>query len=197
MRTTCSRPAVTSSSTRAKDDAEPAGGLAVEQPPSRGRDRDTPIRSTATEIWTVRPGTACAWACTTVRAKRAARDTSGVRHRGSSAHSSYVSVYSGPLPPSGGVRRPPLAVIAPHWTQFDGASLHLDGSVAVGFADFVDLRRAEPHPHLRELARAPSSGCGCGSAGRRACGCPTRRRSRACRTSASRRAPDTTARGRS
>jgi hypothetical protein len=30
-------------------------------------------------------------------------------------------VYSGPLPPSGGVRRPPLAVIAPHWTQFDGA----------------------------------------------------------------------------
>ncbi len=35
---------------------------------------------------------------------------------------SYVSVYSGPLPPSGGVRRPPLAVIAPHWTQFEGAS---------------------------------------------------------------------------
>ena len=35
----------------------------------------------------------------------------------------YVSVYSGPLPPSGGVRRPPLAVIAPHCTQFDGATL--------------------------------------------------------------------------
>ncbi len=34
----------------------------------------------------------------------------------------YVSVYSGPLPPSGGVSRPPLAVMAPHWTQFDGAS---------------------------------------------------------------------------
>ena len=26
----------------------------------------------------------------------------------------YVSVYSGPEPPSGGVSRPPLAVIAPH-----------------------------------------------------------------------------------
>ena len=34
----------------------------------------------------------------------------------------YVSVYSGPEPPSGGVSRPPLAVIAPHWTQFDGLS---------------------------------------------------------------------------
>jgi REP element-mobilizing transposase RayT len=33
-----------------------------------------------------------------------------------------VSVYSGPEPPSGGVRRPPFAVIAPHWTQFDGLS---------------------------------------------------------------------------
>ena len=33
-----------------------------------------------------------------------------------------VTVYSGPEPPSGGVSRPPLAVIAPHWTQFDGAS---------------------------------------------------------------------------
>ena len=38
------------------------------------------------------------------------------------ARPSHVTVYSGPLPPSGGVRRPPLAVIAPHWTQFDGAS---------------------------------------------------------------------------
>ena len=26
----------------------------------------------------------------------------------------YVSVYSGPAPPSGGVSRPPFAVIAPH-----------------------------------------------------------------------------------
>jgi putative transposase len=33
-----------------------------------------------------------------------------------------VSVYSGPEPPSGGVKRPPLAVIAPHWTQFDAVT---------------------------------------------------------------------------
>ena len=33
-----------------------------------------------------------------------------------------VRVYSGPEPPSGGVRRPPLAVIAPHWTQLDGVT---------------------------------------------------------------------------
>ena len=37
----------------------------------------------------------------------------GLRH-------GQVFVYSGPEPPSGGVRRPPLALIAPHWTQFDG-----------------------------------------------------------------------------
>src|SRR5438105_607339 len=35
---------------------------------------------------------------------------------------SYVRWYSGPEPPSGGVRRPPFAVIAPHWTQFDGVT---------------------------------------------------------------------------
>src|SRR5207247_1630157 len=29
----------------------------------------------------------------------------------------YVFWYSGPSPPSGGVSRPPLAVIAPHWMQ--------------------------------------------------------------------------------
>ena len=34
-----------------------------------------------------------------------------------------VTVYSGPLPPSGGVSLPPLAVIAPHWTQLDGFTL--------------------------------------------------------------------------
>src|SRR5207247_4733008 len=34
----------------------------------------------------------------------------------------YVTVYSGPLPPSGGVSRPPFAVIAPHCTQFDGVT---------------------------------------------------------------------------
>ena len=32
-----------------------------------------------------------------------------------------VCQYSGPEPPSGGVRRPPLAEIAPHCTQFDAA----------------------------------------------------------------------------
>jgi len=34
-----------------------------------------------------------------------------------------VIVYSGPEPPSGGVSWPPFAVIAPHWTQFDGFTL--------------------------------------------------------------------------
>ena len=31
--------------------------------------------------------------------------------------------YIGPSPPSGGVSRPPLAVIAPHCTQFDGFTI--------------------------------------------------------------------------
>ena len=34
----------------------------------------------------------------------------------------HVFVYSGPDPPSGGVSRPPFAVIAPHCTQFDGVT---------------------------------------------------------------------------
>jgi hypothetical protein len=34
----------------------------------------------------------------------------------------HVFVYSGPDPPSGGVSLPPFAVIAPHWTQFDGVT---------------------------------------------------------------------------
>ena len=34
----------------------------------------------------------------------------------------YINVYSGPSPPSGGVKRPPFAVMAPHWTQFDGVT---------------------------------------------------------------------------
>ena len=42
-----------------------------------------------------------------------------LRWRRSVAH---VSVYSGPLPPSGTVSRPPFAVIAPHCTQFDGVT---------------------------------------------------------------------------
>ena len=34
-----------------------------------------------------------------------------------------VTWYSGPSPPSGGVSRPPLAVIAPHCTQFVGLTI--------------------------------------------------------------------------
>jgi hypothetical protein len=34
----------------------------------------------------------------------------------------YVSWYSGPSPPSGSVSRPPLAVIAPHWTQLEAVT---------------------------------------------------------------------------
>ena len=68
-----------------------------------------------------------------------------------------VSVYSGPEPPSGGVRRPPLAVIAPHWTQFDGLSSTLDQAVLAGRLDLVDLRRAHPRPQLGR-ARAGTVG---------------------------------------
>jgi len=35
----------------------------------------------------------------------------------------YVTWYTGPSPPSGGVRRPPLAVMAPHWTQLEGLTI--------------------------------------------------------------------------
>ena len=35
----------------------------------------------------------------------------------------YVIWYIGPSPPSGGVSRPPLAVIAPHCTQFEGFTI--------------------------------------------------------------------------
>ncbi len=47
-----------------------------------------------------------------VEAAKPAAENENARHQ--------VSVYSGPLPPSGGVNRPPLAVIAPHWTQLGG-----------------------------------------------------------------------------
>ena len=61
-----------------------------------------------------------------------------------------VSVYSGPEPPSGGVRRPPFAEIAPHWTQFDGV---LDRDHAVSeVAALVHVRRAHPRPRLRHGA---------------------------------------------
>ena len=33
-------------------------------------------------------------------------------------------MYSGPEPPSGGVRRPPLALIAPHWTRLCPAQVY-------------------------------------------------------------------------
>ena len=55
-------------------------------------------------------------------------------------------MYSGPLPPSGGVSRPPLAEIAPHWTQFDGFTSTCTMPVAVGGARLVDLRGAHVHP---------------------------------------------------
>ena len=65
----------------------------------------------------------------------------------------YVSVYSGPEPPSGGVSRPPRAVIAPHWTQFDGVSFTSTVPSPSVVADLVDLRRAHPGPHLGHVAR--------------------------------------------
>ena len=46
----------------------------------------------------------------------------GSETRGGGEGVRYVFVYSGPEPPSGGVRRPPLAVIAPHWMQFDAVT---------------------------------------------------------------------------
>ena len=53
----------------------------------------------------------------------------------------------GRTPPSGGVSRPPLAVIAPHWTQFDGVTSTPPSSA------LVDLRRAHPVPEHGELLR--------------------------------------------
>ena len=54
-----------------------------------------------------------------IRRRRCGTVPSALERRQGNPH---VSVYSGPEPPSGGVRRPPLAVIAPHWTQFDGVT---------------------------------------------------------------------------
>ena len=65
-----------------------------------------------------------------------------------------VSVYSGPEPPSGGVRRPPFAVMAPHWTQFDGVTLHRRHAVAVAAARPRRPARGTCATHSsRELAR--------------------------------------------
>ena len=63
-----------------------------------------------------------------------------------------VSVYSGPEPPSGGVRRPPFAVIAPHWTQFEGLSLTLDEAVVAAGAR---PRRPAPGTSAPTARRAP------------------------------------------
>ena len=58
------------------------------------------------------------------RPRRRSSATCGCRPRARppERRAAQVSVYSGPEPPSGGVRRPPLAVIAPHCTQFDGVT---------------------------------------------------------------------------
>src|SRR3954452_2796826 len=39
-----------------------------------------------------------------------------------SQNGAHITRYSGPSPPSGGVSRPPLAVIAPHWTQLEAVT---------------------------------------------------------------------------
>jgi hypothetical protein len=44
--------------------------------------------------------------------------THPAHRRRATTYRAQVFWYSGPSPPSGVVRRPPLAVIAPHWTQF-------------------------------------------------------------------------------
>src|SRR5918996_548298 len=50
--------------------------------------------------------------------ERRAVETAGDRGR----RGSYIRVYSGPSPPSGGVSRPPFAEMAPHWMQFDAVT---------------------------------------------------------------------------
>ena len=65
-------------------------------------------------------------------------------------------MYSGPEPPSGGVRRPPLAVIAPHCTQLEGVTTSSTRPSSPPRADLVDLRRAEIVQASRELARYAS-----------------------------------------
>src|SRR5213076_2924485 len=57
------------------------------------------------------------------RSRREVPDLVAARRHLQPGARGQVSVYSGPEPPSGGVSRPPFAVIAPHWTQFDGVSL--------------------------------------------------------------------------
>src|SRR5438105_15803674 len=83
-------------------------------------------------------------------------DTSGARHRyGSETRPGQVSVYSGPEPPSGGVRRPPLAVIAPHWTQFDAVTRTETSSSSSGtsytWAGHMRTHRSPRSPGTRRL----------------------------------------------
>ena len=78
-----------------------------------------------------------------------------------------------------------------------GVDEHSHRPVAVRLPDLVDVGRAHPLPHLGDVARHARPRRGCGSAGRRASGCPTRRPRRACRRSAPRRAPDSARRARS
>ncbi len=61
-------------------------------------------------------------------------------------------MYSGPEPPSGGVSRPPFAVIAPHWTQFDGVISTVTMPVAHVATDLVHVRGAHPLPRLGDGA---------------------------------------------
>ena len=66
-------------------------------------------------------------------------------------------MYSGPEPPSGGVRRPPFAVIAPHCTQFDG----LSRTVTVPLAELSSVfasgnkTRDDQPSHIRVQEKVP------------------------------------------
>ena len=46
-----------------------------------------------------------------------------------------------------------MAVIAPHWTQFDGVTSTVDRAVLGRAGHLVHLRGAHVHPRLRDLAR--------------------------------------------
>jgi hypothetical protein len=48
--------------------------------------------------------------------------TVGARIAPTVLRKAQVSWYRGPSPPSGSVSRPPLAVIAPHWTQLEAVT---------------------------------------------------------------------------
>src|SRR3954470_19023127 len=122
------KPAVSSTSTISPN-AFPAREcrapfLLVASPPTP---RATPIASTPTSAYETplatrptRPKISCQ--SRSERGRMPSTWSTGETTRGVPIEVRYVFVYSGPAPPSGGVRRPPLAVIAPHWRQFDGAT---------------------------------------------------------------------------